>query len=108
MGLRHPHGQDQASEDQQVSDSIPSSVVLNLLSDYITKRDDFAARNKHRDGGLFAAASPGGPFAFSALVNNMSERLMDVLPAMNLAELEALSELAAAALNLRRMKEASK
>lgn len=108
LGLRDPHRQDQANAGEQVSDSIPSRVVMNLLSDYIAKRDDFSARNRHRDGGLFAPGSPGGPFAFSALVNDMSERFLELMPAMNLAELEALSELAAAGLNLRRMKEAGK
>lgn len=73
-----------------------------LLSRFITERDNFIGRFKMRESGLTAVSS-GGPMAFSELINKHAVELAAILPAMNLAEWEALSELASSRLAQMRM-----
>jgi len=72
------------------------------LSNFITERDNFVARFGAKQSGLIAV-STGGPMAFNDLLIGHSEMLAHLLPEMNLAQWEALSELTASRLNQMRM-----
>ena len=72
--------------------------IPDALSRFINERDMFVARH---NGVIFTTG--GGPLAFNDLVNGHAEMLAHLLPQMNLAQWEALSELAASRLNQMRM-----
>jgi hypothetical protein len=70
----------------------------DLLSTFVTERDNYAARYKSRNTGLFAPGHHGGPFGFSALIDGHAETLSRILPELSLTQWEALSELSASRL----------
>jgi hypothetical protein len=85
-----------------------SNDALSIIaSNYVTERDNFAARYRARSSGIIAA-SAGGPMAFNALVTNHAVGLAAVLPPMTLAQWEGLSELTSSYLAHLRMIEAAK
>lgn len=70
--------------------------LTTLLSSYITQRD--AMRTRKANGGDFTTNE------FLDLINGHGERLRRLLPALNLAEMEALCELSGNMLNEYRRK----
>jgi hypothetical protein len=79
--------------------------LSEILSAYVTERDNFQMRYKGQHGAIFQPNSVGGPIAFSRIIDGHAARLSAALPNLSLAEWEALSELAASRLNFMRMRE---
>ena len=81
--------------------------IPTAMSNYVTERDNFRARYKGKESGLLVTSS-GGPLSFNTLINGHAETLAHLLPEMNLAQWEALSELVNSRLNQMRMIESQK
>lgn len=70
-------------------------VLSAFLSEYITARDNYITRYKHRNTGLFAPGTVGGPMGFNSLLIAFGNRFAALMPPhMTIAQWEALSELA--------------
>ena len=66
--------------------------LSNLLSQYITERDNYRASYGARQDDLITV-SKGGPLGLAKVINGHAERLAIELPDLTLAQWEALSEL---------------
>ncbi len=81
-----------------------TTVVAEIASRYVNARDTFTTRYRNRGTGAFGqSTSPGGPIAFSTLMNEHAKLFAEALPPMNLAQWEGLSELASTRLAWLRM-----